>query len=202
MCACVPRGESHRAIKCEKLVLVTMAEGGVDPDALPMLDVPMISVEDADSELASDTKVRLTSSIVDSPSSDTQPCLLTASLSDSASSTELLRMATSSLTRSNSFLPAWKRNIEIVRKTTPPPPKRRQSATMRMISNIWNKFQTPKIAPIGVCLSDAECDSEHVPIVYNKQYDIHGKRKIGLPKQTVLFNKPARVFSKLVKGIA
>ena len=180
-----------------------MAEGGVEPDGLLMLGIPMINVEDAsESDTEPDTEVNLTSSTVaiDSPSSDAQPCLLAASICESTSSTELLRMATSSLTRSNSFLPAWKRNIEIVRKTTPPPPKRRRSMTMRMVSNIWSKFQTPKIAPVGVCPLEAECDSEHVPIVYNKQYDIRGRRTIGLPKQTVLFDKSARVFSKLVKG--
>jgi len=177
-----------------------MAEGGVEPDArLPMLDIPMISVEYASgSDTEPETEVHLTSSKADSPLSGGQ---LAASLSESTSSTELLKLATSSLTRSNSFLPAWKRNIKIVRKTTPPPPRRRRSATMRMVSNIWSKFQTPKIAPVGVCPSDAECDSEHVPIVYNKQYDIRGRRTIGLPKQTVLFNKSAKVFSKLVKGI-
>jgi len=173
-----------------------MAEGGVEPDALLMLDIPMINVENAsESDTEPDTEVNSTA---DSP--DAQPCLLATSISESNSSTELLRMATSSLTRSNSFLPAWKRNVEIVRKTTPPPLKRRRSATMRIISNIWSKFQAPKIAPVGVCPLEAECDNEHVPIVYNKQYDIRGRRTIGLPKQNVLFNKSARVFSKLMKG--
>jgi len=187
-----------------KIVLfVTMAEGGVDPDDLFTLEIPMISVEDtSDYDSEQDTKIcGLTSSVPDLASSDPQPCLLASSRSASNSSAELMRTASSSLTRSNSFLPAWKRNIEIVRMATPPSPKRKRSGTMsEMISSIWNKFQAPRVSPVGVSPCDAECDNEYVPIVYSKHYDIQGKRRIGFPKQTILFNKPARVFAKLVKG--
>lgn len=63
-----------------------------------------------------------------------------------------------------------------------------------------NLFKLQKVDPTGVRPVDAKCDENHVPIVYNKQYDIHGSKKLGLPKQPMLFDKPAQVFS-VIKGI-
>ena len=119
-------------------------------------------------------------------------------LSSKGSSTSV----TSQRSGSRSPLPAWKCPTVNLRSPSPPPPSP-TSFKMTSMMTAWfgNLFKLQKVDPTGVRPVDAKCNENHVPIVYNKQYDIHGSKKLGLPKQPMLFDKPAQIFS-VIKGIA
>lgn len=94
-------------------------------------------------------------------------------------------------------LPAWRRVVDL-ESPPPTPPSPPPFKVSSMITSLFSKFGLQKVEPItGVRPVDAWCDEDHVPVVYNKQYDIYGIKKIGLPKQPVLFDKPAQIFSAI-----
>lgn len=101
---------------------------------------------------------------------------------------------------SHSPIPAWRRNIDI---NSPPPPQPSPPPfkLTSVVTTLFNKIKSHKVEPTRISPIDARCDEDHVPIVYNKQYDIQGAKSIGLPRQTLLYDKPARVFSA-IKSIA
>ena len=106
-----------------------------------------------------------------------------------------------SLLSNSQWVPAWRRNVDL-NSPSPLPPSPLSFTGMSIVTRLFRYFfKSRKIEPIGIRPEDVKCDENHVPILYNKQYDIHGIRYLGLPKQPLLFNKPARVFSA-IKGVA
>ena len=106
-----------------------------------------------------------------------------------------------SLPSNSQWVPAWRRNVDL-NSPSPLPPSPLSFTVTSMVTRLFRYFfKSRKIEPIGIRPEDVKCDENHVPILYNKQYDIHGIRYLGLPKQPLLFNKPARVFST-IKGVA
>ena len=110
-------------------------------------------------------------------------------------------VSSESLLSNSQWVPAWRRNVDL-NSPSPLSPSPLSFTGMSMVTRLFRYFfKSRKIEPIGIRPEDVKCDENHVPILYNKQYDIHGIRYLGLPKQPLLFNKPARVFSA-IKGVA
>lgn len=108
-----------------------------------------------------------------------------------------------SLRRSGSHsptVPAWRRNVDL-KTPSPPPTSPPPFKVTSMVTVLFgNFFKLQKVEPTaGIRPLDVKCDENHVPVVYSKQYDIQGIKKLGLPKQPILVNKPAQVFSA-IKG--
>ena len=97
---------------------------------------------------------------------------------------------------SHSPLPAWRRAVDL--KTPPPPPPSPPPFSVTAWFSSFFKLQ--KVEPTGVSPVDAKCDKDHVPVIYNRLYDIRGTKKLGLPKQPMILDKSAQVFSA-IKGI-
>ena len=101
---------------------------------------------------------------------------------------------------SHSPVPAWRRAIDLKTPSPPPPSPPPFSVTSMVTTWFSSFFSLHKVEPTcGVRPVDANCDKDHVPIVYNRQYDIRGIKNLGLPKQPIIFNKPTQVFSS-IKG--
>ena len=100
---------------------------------------------------------------------------------------------------SHSPVPAWRRAVDLKIPSPPPPSPPPFKVTSKVTTLFSHFFKLQKVEPTGIRPLDVKCDESHVPVVYSKQYDIHGIKKLGLPKQPLLFNKPARVFS-VIKG--
>lgn len=107
---------------------------------------------------------------------------------------------TSRLSGSHSPVPAWRRAANLKSPSPPPPSPPPFKVTSMVTALVSNFFRLQKVEPTGIRPVDAKCDENHVPILYNKQYDIHGTKKLGLPKP-LLFDKPSQVFSA-IKGIS
>ena len=100
---------------------------------------------------------------------------------------------------SHSPVPAWKRTVDL-KTPSPPPTSPPPFKVTSMVTSLFNNFfKLQKVEPTGIRPLDVKCNENHVPVVYSKQYDIHGIKKLGLPKQPILVNKPAQVFSA-IKG--
>ena len=94
---------------------------------------------------------------------------------------------------------AWQHNVNV--KSSPPPQPAQSSFNVTsMITAFRNLFRSQKVEPTGIRPEDAKCEEYQIPVVYNKQYNIHGADKLNLPRQPLLFDKPSRVFSA-IKGI-
>ena len=89
---------------------------------------------------------------------------------------------------------AWQRDVDF--KSPPPPPPPSFTVTS-LITAFRNLFRSQKVKPTGIRPKDAKCDECQVAVLYNKQYNIHGTKKLGILKQQLLFDKPARVFSAI-----
>ena len=102
------------------------------------------------------------------------------------------------------YVPTWRRDLDL---TSSPHSAHPSPAAFTVASMITMFFcyctccNSRKIEPTGIRPEDVKCDENQLPIVYNKQYDIHGIKNLGLPNQPILLNKPARVFSA-IKGVA
>ena len=102
---------------------------------------------------------------------------------------------------SQSPVPAWRRVVDLNSPSPPPPSPPPYSLTSMVTTWFSSVFKLQKVEPTGIRPLDAKCDKDHFPVVYNKQYDIRGTKKLGLPKQPMVFDKPAQVFSA-IKSIA
>ena len=98
---------------------------------------------------------------------------------------------------SRSPVPAWRLEADL--KTPLPPPPSPPPFSMKSAVTTWfsSFFKLQKVEPTGVRPVDSKCDKDHVPILYNMQYDIRGIKKLGLPKQPMILDKPAQVFSAI-----
>lgn len=116
---------------------------------------------------------------------------------DSLAVVKLERSTSPQRSGSRSPVPAWRRTVDL--KTPPPPPSPPPSRKVTSVfTALFSKIKLQKVEPTGVRPVDARCDGYHVPILYNKQYDIpHEIKKIGLPKQPILLDKSAKVFSAI-----
>ena len=114
--------------------------------------------------------------------------------SDSSVLSESLRRS-----GSHSPIPAWRRTVDL-KTPSPPPTSPPPFKVTSMVTSLFNNFfKLQKVEPTGIRPLDVKCDENHAPVVYSKQYDIHGIKKLGLPKQPILVDKPAQVFSA-IKG--
>ena len=98
---------------------------------------------------------------------------------------------------SHSPVPAWRRAVDL--KSPPPPPLSPPPFSVASMVSGWfsSLFKLQKVEPTGVRPVGAKCDNDHVPVVYNRQYDIRGTKKLGLPKQPMILDKSAQVFSAI-----
>ena len=94
---------------------------------------------------------------------------------------------------------AWQHRVNVKSFLLPQPAQSSFNVTS-MLTAFRNLFNPQKVEPTGICPEDAKCDEYQMPVVYNKQYNIHGADKLNLPRQSLLFNKPSRVFFA-IKGI-
>ena len=94
---------------------------------------------------------------------------------------------------------AWQRDVDFKSPPPPPPPPPSPpSFTLTsLITAFRNLFRSQKVKPTGIRPKDAKCDECQVAVLYNEQYNIHGTKKLGILKQQLLFDKPARVFSAI-----
>ena len=110
------------------------------------------------------------------------------------------------MSENSPYVPTWRSDADLNSSPQPaaarPPPATFKVASMiTMFFCYCTCFKSRKIEPTGIRPGDVKCDENQLPIVYNKQYDIHGIKNLGLPNQPILLNKPARVFSA-IKGVA
>ena len=105
----------------------------------------------------------------------------------------------SSQTTASHSLPtlAWHRDVDFKSPPPPPPPSPPSFTVTSLITAFRNIFRSQKVKPTGIRPKDAKCEECQVAVLYNKQYNIHGTKKLGILKQQLLFDKPARVFSAI-----
>ena len=106
-------------------------------------------------------------------------------------------VSSASLLSNSQYVPEWQHDVDLNFCSPLPPPPIPTSMVTRFFRYL---FRSRKIEPTEIRPQDAKCDENHLPILYNKRYNIRGSRFLGLPTQSLLFNKPARVFSA-IKGV-